>query len=78
MQPMSYHTKDCVSLCIPTPIVVMQWLRKHVPVEKKNCWKRLRFETSRFVAPYDSQGYGGGIRPRLHAGLNRSSLHGCL
>jgi hypothetical protein len=26
----------------------------------------LRFETSRFVASYDSQGHGGGIRPRLH------------
>jgi hypothetical protein len=29
----------------------------------------LRFETSLFVACYDSQGYGGGIRPRLHTGL---------
>jgi hypothetical protein len=26
----------------------------------------LRFENSLFVASYDSQGYGGGIRPRLH------------
>jgi hypothetical protein len=26
----------------------------------------IRFETSLFVASYDSQGYGGGIRPRLH------------
>jgi hypothetical protein len=26
----------------------------------------LRFETSLFVASYDSQGYGGGIRARLH------------
>jgi hypothetical protein len=26
----------------------------------------LRFETSIFVASYDSQGHGGGIRPRLH------------
>jgi hypothetical protein len=30
----------------------------------------LRFETSLFVASYDSRGYGGGIRPRLHTGLN--------
>jgi hypothetical protein len=29
----------------------------------------LRFETSLFIASYDSQGYGGGIRPRLHTGL---------
>jgi hypothetical protein len=28
----------------------------------------VRFETSLFVAPYDSQGHGGGIRPRLHTG----------
>jgi hypothetical protein len=29
----------------------------------------LRFETSLFVASYDSHDYGGGIRPRLHAGF---------
>jgi hypothetical protein len=28
----------------------------------------LRFETSLFVASYDSQGHGGGIRPRPHTG----------
>jgi hypothetical protein len=28
-----------------------------------------RFETSPFVASYDSQAYGGGIRPRLHTGF---------
>jgi hypothetical protein len=28
----------------------------------------LRFETSLFVASYDSQGHGGGIRPRFHKG----------
>jgi hypothetical protein len=32
----------------------------------------LRFETSLFVASYDSQGYGGGIRPRLHMGFSLS------
>jgi hypothetical protein len=30
----------------------------------------LRFETYLFVASYDSQGHGGGIRTRLHTGLN--------
>jgi hypothetical protein len=29
------------------------------------------FETSLFVASYDSQGYGGGIRPLLHTGERR-------
>jgi hypothetical protein len=28
----------------------------------------LRFETSLFIASYDSQGHGGGILPRLHTG----------
>jgi hypothetical protein len=27
-----------------------------------------RFEASLFVASYDSQGHGGGIRTRLHTG----------
>jgi hypothetical protein len=30
----------------------------------------LKFETFLFVASYDSQGYGGGIRPCLHMGLS--------
>jgi hypothetical protein len=32
----------------------------------------LRFETSPFVASYDSQGHGGSIRPRLHTGCPAS------
>jgi hypothetical protein len=31
----------------------------------------LTFETSLFVASCDSQGHGGGIRPRLHTGSTR-------
>jgi hypothetical protein len=34
----------------------------------------LRFETLLFVAFYDSQGHGGGIRPRLHTGCGTVSL----
>jgi hypothetical protein len=34
----------------------------------------LRFETSLFVASYDSQGHGGGIRPRLHMGIKVTLL----
>jgi hypothetical protein len=30
---------------------------------------------SLFVASYDSQGYDGGIRPRLHTGIRLSRLH---
>jgi hypothetical protein len=33
----------------------------------------LRFETSLFVASYDSEGYGGGIRTRLHAAYSQIS-----
>jgi hypothetical protein len=33
-----------------------------------NIFYCLRFETSFFTVSYDSQGYGGGIRPRLHTG----------
>jgi hypothetical protein len=34
----------------------------------------LKFETSLFVASYDSQGHGGGIRPRLHTQGNKSQI----
>jgi hypothetical protein len=30
----------------------------------------LRCEISLFVVSYDSQGHGGGIRPRLHTGIS--------
>jgi hypothetical protein len=30
----------------------------------------LQFETSLFIASYDSQGHGEGIRPRLHTGYS--------
>jgi hypothetical protein len=39
------------------------------PVALVTIFYCLRFETSLFVASYDSQGYGGGIRPRLHTGF---------
>jgi hypothetical protein len=38
------------------------------PVELMTIIYCLRFETSLFVTSYDSQGYGGGIRHRLHKG----------
>jgi hypothetical protein len=39
----------------------------------------LRFETSFFVASYNSQGHGGGIRTRIHmGGLNSSQLNSSL
>jgi hypothetical protein len=38
------------------------------PVGLATIFYCLTFETSLFVASYDSQGHGGGIRPRLHTG----------
>jgi hypothetical protein len=35
----------------------------------------LRLETSLFVASYDSQGHGGGIRPRLHTGRSQNQSY---
>jgi hypothetical protein len=38
------------------------------PLDLATLFYCLSFETSLFVASYDSQGHGGGIRPRLHTG----------
>jgi hypothetical protein len=38
------------------------------PLGLETLFYYLRFETSIFVASYYTQGHGGGIRPRLHAG----------
>jgi hypothetical protein len=44
------------------------------PLGLANIFHCLRFETFLFVAYYDSQGYGGGIRPRLQKGSVSHSL----
>jgi hypothetical protein len=46
------------------------------PVRLVTLFYCLRFENSHFIASYDSQGYGGGIRPRLHRGV-LSRIHEC-
>jgi hypothetical protein len=56
--------------CWPTPVQSFLGLR---PFGLETIFYCLRFETSFFVASYDSQGYGGGIRHRLHMGC-RSCL----
>jgi hypothetical protein len=38
------------------------------PLGLKTIFYCLRFETTLFVTSYDSRGYGGSIRPRLHKG----------
>jgi hypothetical protein len=49
------------------------------PVGLATIFYCVRFETFLFVASYDSQGYGGGFRPRLHTGfMTESALQGRL
>jgi hypothetical protein len=52
--------------CWPSPV---QSFSGPNPVGFLAIFYFLRFETSLFVASYDSQGHGGGIRPRLHTGV---------
>jgi hypothetical protein len=50
--------------------------RQRSPLGLVTIFHYLRFETSLFVASYYSQGYGGGIRARLHTGsLVLSAAH---
>jgi hypothetical protein len=44
--------------------------RVQVPGDSRTYFYYVRFETSLFVVSYDSQGYGGGIGPRLHKGVD--------
>jgi hypothetical protein len=46
-----------------------QSLSGPAPVGLATIFYCLKFETSLFVASYDSQGYGGGIRHRIHTGF---------
>jgi hypothetical protein len=49
-----------------THTLVISWQRNYNTGTRNHI---LRFETSLFVASYDSQGGGGGVRPRLHTGV---------
>jgi hypothetical protein len=51
--------------CWPSPA---QSFSSPSPLNLATIFYCLSFETSLFVASYDSQGHGGGIRPRLHTG----------
>jgi hypothetical protein len=44
--------------------------QRRVPWDSQTIFYCLRLGTSLFVAFYDSQGYGGGILPRLHTGYS--------
>jgi hypothetical protein len=57
--------------CRPSPAQAISGPSLEGPSTTLN---RLRFETSLFVASHDSQGHGGGSRPRLHMGLVISTI----
>jgi hypothetical protein len=46
-----------------------QYFSGSSPLGLATVFYSLRIQTSLFVASYDSQGHGGGIRPRLYTGL---------
>jgi hypothetical protein len=52
--------------CWPLPV---QSFSGPSPLGLETIFYCLTFATSLFVASYDSQGHGGGIRPRLHTGI---------
>jgi hypothetical protein len=60
--------------CICCWVFPMQSFSDPSPLGLATMFYSLIFETFNFVASYDSQGHGGGIRPRLHT----SQLHGSL
>jgi hypothetical protein len=46
----------------------------HSRVRVPSIFYCLRFDTSLYIASYDSQGYGGDIRFRLHTGFPTSPV----
>jgi hypothetical protein len=58
--------------CWPLPA---QFFSGPSPLGLATIYYCLKFETSLFVASYDWQGHGGGIRPRLHTRIHPAS--GC-
>jgi hypothetical protein len=58
--------------CWPLPA---QSLFGPSPLGLTTMFYSLRFETSFFVASYDSQGHGGSIQSRLHTGIPLSVFH---
>jgi hypothetical protein len=71
LRPDYYHCQmvagllmwGALSCCWPSPAKSFSC---QSPVGLATIFYCLRFETSLFVASYDTQGYSGGIRPRLH------------
>jgi hypothetical protein len=61
--------EDGSVFCMCCWVFPMQSFSGPSPLGLATIFYCLRFETSLFVASYDSQGHGGGIRPRLHTGL---------
>jgi hypothetical protein len=61
-------TRGWVCICICCWSSPAQSFSGPSPLDLATIFYCLSFETSLFVASYDSQVHGGGIRPRLHTG----------
>jgi hypothetical protein len=66
-------TRGRVCLLYMLPALASTVLGSEYPRDRDHTYC-LGFETSPFVASFDSQGHGGGIRPRLQAGEVLSRL----
>jgi hypothetical protein len=69
--------EDRSVFCICNWPLPAQSFSSHSPLGLATIFYCLRFENSLFVASYDSQGHGGGIRPRLHGPHRKQSLYCC-
>jgi hypothetical protein len=67
--------EDGSVFCICCWSLPVQFFSGLSPLRLATVFYCLWFETSLFVASYDSQGHGGGIRPRLHTDAIQSQSH---
>jgi hypothetical protein len=63
--------KDGSVFCICCWPIPAQCFSGPSPLGLATIFYYLRFETSLFVVSHDSQGHGGGIRPRLHTRMSK-------
>jgi hypothetical protein len=69
--------EDGSGFCICRWPLLVQSFSGPSPLGLATVFYCLRFETFLFVASYDSQGHGGGIRPRLHTAKQSRAVAYC-
>jgi hypothetical protein len=67
--------EDGSVICICCWLLRAKSLSGPSPFELATIFYCFRLETFLFVASYDSQGHGGGIRPRFHTGYSLPIFH---